>query len=380
MGGDWRDKAGGLMCVGHSAASFGDMTRALVDAGVCGIILNSSAFSDAETTAGLIYSIKHYAARPLFIGVRHETLDRVADSTGFSSLPSMRQLWMSGDAELARHIGQVWGRELRKVGVDMTLGPSVDVTRSLSARSSGVSLQSTARRVARIGAAFIEGQQSEGVATSAAHFPGSGDIKYGRQQDLPHLPHGIARLDEVELLPFRAAVEARVAGMTVGHVLFDALDGNAPASLSRAIVFGLLRQKLGYRGLVMIDDVDNRALTRRFSRDAIARSGVGSGADCFLCASRPETAFELIDAIVRGVSEGEIFPERIESARRRIAPLLHRYVRGPGQPSDSGCFVGAPARAARALIGPGVSLDPGIDAPAHVGPGALATDKKQYQH
>jgi beta-N-acetylhexosaminidase len=170
--------------------------------------------------------------------------------------------------------------------------------------------------------------------------------------------------------------------MMVGHLFFDALDERAPASMSRAIVFGLLRQKLGYRGLVVIDDVDDPALIAGHSRAMIARLGVASGADCFLCARHPETAFDLIRAIDQGVRAGEILPERIESARRRIAPLLHRYVRGVGSTLDqsAGAYLVQKGQDQSGLTLSAASLDPGVDAASHVGPRSLATDKKQHQH
>lgn len=376
MGGDWRDKAGGLMCVGHSSASLCDGTRALLDAGVCGVILCASAFGEAEKTALLIHAIKQYAARPLFVGVEHETVEGALAHSGFTPLSLGRKLAISADVELSRHVGEMLGRQLRAVGVDMTLGPCLNVSVGNSPHSADQNLGRRAELVAKMGAALILGQQSEGVAACAMHFPGAGEVSHKERPDFPRRPHGISRLEEVELLPFRAAGAARVAGMVVGHLLLEALDDKLPASLSRAIVFGLLRQRLGYRGLVMIDDVDSLALGSHLGRDAIARLGVASGADCFLCGRRPETAFELISAIDRGVSEGAILPERIESARRRIAPLLHRYVRDPGSNPDlsrlgqerSGLSLG------------GTLLDPGIDSAPHVDPGALTAHKKQHHH
>lgn len=376
MGGDWRDKAGGLMCVGHSSASLCDGTRALLDVGVCGVILRDSAFGEADKTARLIHSIKQYAARPLFVGVDHETVESALAQSGFASLSLEGKLGMTLDVELSRHVGEVLGRQLRAMGVDMTLGPCVNVSAGIFPHSTGQSRAGDAELVSKMGAALILGQQSEGVAACVAYFPGCGDRKHKGQPDLPRLPHGIARLEEAELLPFRAAGAARVAGMVVGHILLPALDDKVPASLSRAIVFGLLRQRLGYRGLVMIDDVDSLALRSHYGRDAIARLGVASGADCFLCGRRPETAFELISAIDRGVSEGEILPERIESARRRIAPLLHRYVRDPGPNPDL-------SRLDAGMSGQtfgGAVLDPRVDSAPHVDPRSLAAHKKQHRH
>lgn len=374
MGGDWRDKAGGLMCVGHSSAALCDGARALLDAGVCGVILRDAAFCDAASAAELIHALKRYAARPLFVGVDHRTLENVREDSGISPLSLGREWARSADVELARRVGEVLGRELRAVGVDMTLGPCVNVSPESSGRRPEGG-PTAPELVAEMGAALIEGQQSEGVAACAMYFPGQAEGLPGADGQLHAVPHGIATLEETELRSFRAAAAARVAGMMVGHTLFSALDDKVPASLSRAIVFGLLRQRLGYRGLVMIDDVDSRALKERYSRDAIARLGVASGADCFLCMNRPETAFELIAAIDRGVSEGEILPERIESARRRIAPLLHRYVRDSARPALPPLGAGSRPGAHNSA-----SLDPRVDASSHVSPGPLTTDEKQHEH
>jgi beta-glucosidase-like glycosyl hydrolase len=166
------------------------------------------------------------------------------------------------------------------------------------------------------------------------HFPGHGDTIFDSQNTLPILPHGVSRLEEFELRPFQAAITERCAGMMLGHISFAALDPEHPASLSRAIVFGLLRQKLKYRGFLMIDDIDMGALTRESSREQVATAGVASGADCFLCARIPSSAYEVIDAIERGVQAGTILPERIETARRRIGSLIHRYQQDPGEAPD----------------------------------------------
>lgn len=335
MGDDWRDKAASLMCVGMGSAQLDDQVRALIDVGVSGVVLNQKRLDRPESVAELIHSIKSYAARPLFVAVDHEGAGRSRLQGGFTRLPEATELGRLADPELARSIGQILGKELRAVGVDMTLGPVLDLSTNPNNESmSRRSLGSDPERVADLAAAMISGQQSEGVAACGKHFPGHGDTYQDSNLALPELNHGVSRLEKVELKPFEAAIEARMAGMMVGHILFRVLDEVLPASLSRAIVFGLLRQKLAYRGFLMIDDVDMVALSQRFTKAEIAVRGVLSGADCFLCGRRPQSAFELIEAIVAGVNTGEIPPERIESARRRVAPLLHRYARDPGSNPD----------------------------------------------
>lgn len=335
MGGDFRDKAGGLICVGHLSPTCDDRLRRLLDLGVSGVLLYGAAYRHPEEVARLTHSIKMRAGRPVFIAVDHEAAAYHDEAWGFSRMPEATALGAAGDQELARHVGQVLGRELWAVGVDMTLGPVLDVaTNPDNPVLKDRALDSDPDMVALLGAALIAGQQSEGVAACAKHFPGHGDTLVDSKRSLPSLPHGVDRLEAVELRPFQAAIEERCAGMMVGHLSFAALDPEHPASLSRPIVYGLLRQKLGYRGFVMIDDIDMGALTHRFSRAEVATYGIMSGADCFLCACLPESASELIDAIDAGVQSGAILPERIEAARRRTNSLLHRYSHDPGVAPD----------------------------------------------
>jgi len=335
MGVDWREKAAGLMCVGMGARQLDDFTRALLDAGVGGVLLYQKRLDGPEHVAALVHALKKYAGRAVYVAIDHEGAERSPLQGGFTRFPEASRLGELGDVELARSAGQVIGRELRSVGIDMTLGPVLDVaTNSNNPAVGNRALASEVEMVARLGAALIEGQQSEGVAACGKHFPGHGDTFLDSNESLPILSHGVARLEDLELKPFHAAIAARMSAMMVGHILFHALDQDHPASLSRPIVYGLLRQKLSYRGFLMIDDVDMGALGHRYSKAEIAELGVASGADTFLCARRPESAYELIDAIAKGVSTGAVLPERIEAARRRIAPILHRYVRDPGAHPD----------------------------------------------
>lgn len=345
------------MCIGLAKPTLDDRTRNLLDFGACGVVLHGEAFGDPSHVAELIHAIKSHAARPIFVGVDQRVAVDNSRQTAFSDLPTGHQLAEVGDVELARHVGQLMGRELRAVGVDVTLGPCLEIS---SGKARGASLGSDAEQVAQLAAALIRGQQAQGVAACASLFTDT-----GRGPDsaaTPRLAYDMARLDEVELRPFHFGIQARVAGIRLGQVHLDALDPKTPALLSRAIVFGLLRQRMGYRGMVMIDDVNGMGLANRYGWATLGALGVMSGADCFLCLKRPGSAFELIDAIERGVDEGTILPERLEAARRRIAPLLHRYVHDPGPRPDLSRLGGR-------------RLDPGIDASTHVGPGTLTADE-----
>src|SRR5690606_2927497 len=128
------ERAGGLMCVGLPLAKLDDRTRAFIDAGACGVLLREQALSDAHSVAELSHRLKVYAGRPLFVAVDHEAMQRTQADSGFSRVPTSRALGERGEIEFARYVGQIIGRELRAVGVDVTLGPTMDVASSAHAK------------------------------------------------------------------------------------------------------------------------------------------------------------------------------------------------------------------------------------------------------
>lgn len=322
----WTDKAAALTCIGVSSSVLGDPTRRLIDRGVGGVLLYEVSFERAEEAHGLIDSLKSYAGRELFVAIDHEGGARSRLTKGFTRLPPLHELGKTRDAGYAREVGRVLGRELRAIGVDVCLGPVLDVATHPENPVIGErSLGADPLVVAELGTAVSRGLQEEGVAACGKHFPGHGDTVIDSNHNLPVLPHGVDRMEDVELVPFTRAVEGKIAAMLVGHILFRALDPHYPASMSRPILYGLLRQRLGYRGLVITDDVDMGALTKHFPAQQIAEKAIAAGADCFLCARRPETALDLIEAIGQGVERGTVLPERVEAARRRVDALLHRY-------------------------------------------------------
>lgn len=321
---EWRRKAAELMCIGLRQPALDDMTRELIDAGVSGVLLYDLELPDPERTRELISLIRSRAGRPLFVAVDQEGATHSRLQNGFTPLPSLWALGQKNNPELASELGKLIAREMRAVGIDLVLGPVLDVATNpdntlIGERAAG----RDAVRVATITSSLIRSMQSEGLRACGKHFPGHGDTTFDSNVQLPILNHRMARLESVELVPFEAAVQARVAAIMVAHVLFPALDPDRPASISRPILYGILRQRLGYRGMVISDDVGMRAIADHFSPAEIAMGGIEAGVDCFLCARQPEDALRLADALADAVMAGRILPERIESARRRVRAMLH---------------------------------------------------------
>jgi beta-N-acetylhexosaminidase len=332
---DQKAKAAELMCIGLREPVVDDTTRELLDLGVAGVLLYDIDLPDPQTAHELIYLLKQRAGRPILVAVDHEGAARSRLQRGFTVLPPMERLGRLDDVEMADQVGVLIGRELRAVGIDMALGPVLDVATNRDNPIIGDrSIGRDAAKVARLATALARAMQREGVAACGKHFPGHGDTELDSNKQLPVLSHRMGRLESVELVPFEAAVKARFAAMMVAHILFPALDPKRPASISRPILYGLLRQRLGYRGMVLSDDVDMAALRGHFTLEEIAAGGIEAGVDCFLCARRPRTARELVSAIGAGLESGAILPERVEASRRRIQALIHGYGRGPVEHPD----------------------------------------------
>ncbi|HMI83766.1 MAG TPA: beta-N-acetylhexosaminidase, partial [Polyangiaceae bacterium] len=198
-------------------------------------------------------------------------------------LPPMRVFGKIGDAALVRQAAAVLGRELSALGINLNFAPVLDVDSNPDNPIIGDrAFSSDTDSVARFGRAFIEGLQEQGVLACGKHFPGHGDTNKDSHLDLPRVKHDKARLDSIELPPFRTASLREVAALMTAHVVYDELDRETPATLSRRICTNLLRSEIGFRGVLFSDDLEMRALSDRFSIEQTADGAVRAGCDALL--------------------------------------------------------------------------------------------------
>ena len=217
---------------------------------------------------------------PLLIGVDQEggTLMALPDATPF---PGNLALGAAGSPDLARRAGHAMGRELAALGININYAPVCDVI--LNADNPVVGTRSfggDAAQVAELSAALVAGLQAAGVAATAKHFPGHGDTAMDSHHGTPIVPHDVERLRRVELLPFVAAVQAGVKLVMTAHVALPALTGrdDLPATLSPAVLRGLLRGELGFAGVIISDALDMQAIRQGagFALDAVAAALAGA--------------------------------------------------------------------------------------------------------
>jgi beta-N-acetylhexosaminidase len=322
----------GLFAVGfHGLAPSAEVVE-LIRRGAYGVILFGRNVESAEQVAELVAALKRAAGRPLLVSIDQEggRVARLRAPQGFTELPPMRAVGATGDEGLAYEVGALLGRELRAVGVDHDYAPVVDVdTNPANPVIGDRAFSRDPAEVARLGTALARGLQAAGVAACAKHFPGHGDTSQDSHKDLPRLPHDLARLRAVELVPFRALAAAGVASCMTAHVVFDALDRERPATLSEPVL-RLLRTECGYDGCVISDDLEMKAVAEHYPLEVTVPAALGAGVDAFLVCHQAAVQHRAIDLAREAVEGGVVTRERLAEARRRVAALL----RWAGPPPD----------------------------------------------
>lgn len=290
----------------------------------------------AELTAQL-----HAAAKyPLLIAIDQEggTVARLRD--GFSESPGALALASIAHAG-ATHTEAVSGvlaREMQAVGINWTYAPVLDVT--YNADNPTVGTRSFGRDPQRIGAyaaAAVRGFQANGVAACAKHFPGLGDTATDTHLALPRLDTSLEHLRRVDLSPYRACLDADLAAIMTTHTIFNALDAEHPATLSAHIVKRLIREELGFAGVVISDCMEMKAIDDHYGVADSAVLGAQAGLDILLyshTAAKQAAAFE---HLLTAVQRGDVPESVIDAANARIATLKARFPAQKGELNRVAC-------------------------------------------
>jgi len=336
------EKAGQMLVCGWSDVQPGDSARlnahaaALIDdlrAG--GIVLMGRNISPPEQLRAVIGSMQARAQashlRPLFVATDQEggRVQRLAPPA-YSARRSAHEIGQTGDGNGARQAAASLGRELASAGINWDFAPVLDVNNNpqnpvIGTRSYG----SEPDLVAQMGAAAVQGLQRDArIMACGKHFPGHGDTDTDSHFALPRIPHPRARLDAVELAPFRAVIAAGVASIMTAHILFPALDAALPATLSPAILTGLLREEMGFDGLIITDDLEMKGVAARWGAPEAAVLAVEAGADLLLCCHARTTQYAIRDALVNAVQTARLSEARLDSSLARIARAKAQWLGG----------------------------------------------------
>lgn len=291
-----------------------------------GFILFAENFESYEQTKKLIEDIKSTSDIPMFISIdqeggRVQRLKELSDAE-VTIIPPMYNLGLTNDVDLAYEVGQVVGEELRVFDINMNFAPVLDIYSNpentvIGNRSFGT----TSSLVSNMALSFAKGQESTGIISVYKHFPGHGDTLEDSHNTLPIITKTKEELMELELIPFIDAIENDADVIMVGHLAVPEItNDNTPASLSKEIVTGLLKEELGFDGLVITDALNMGALTKNYTEEEIYVNAINAGVDILLMA---DFDTETVEIIKENIKNRTIKMEEIDDSVKKILELKY---------------------------------------------------------
>ena len=283
-----------------------------------GVILFRRNVESVDQLRALIDALHQLPSRPL-VSIDHEGGKVVRVGPPFTDFPPARLI---GDKKTAASVGRAIGRELASVGIDIDYAPVLDVDSNPANPIIGErAFSASPSEAAELALAFADAMWAAGVVPCGKHFPGHGDTDRDSHLELPVVHKSRAQLEEVELSPFRAAVAHGIPLLMTAHVLYPALDPNHPATLSAPILQGILREELGFQGVIVSDDLEMRALGDGTSLPDAAVASLNAGCDWLLICNDFANTQRTFDRLNEALAEGEIDHALLRASAARIDAL-----------------------------------------------------------
>lgn len=303
-----------------------DLKYWLQELNIGGVILLGG--SAAELTLRT-QQLQQWARLPLFVAadIEEGVGQRFTGATWFPppmALGKMAESNLEEAIDFAFSMGRITAQEALSIGINWILAPIVDVNNNPD--NPVINIRAFGDRsdvVSKLATAFIKGANSFPVLTTAKHFPGHGDTITDSHLDLPKINHNQTRLNQVELPPFQAAIEAGVDGVMSAHLLIETWDNQNPATLSHHILTEQLREKLNFQGLIVTDALIMGGVAKYSPSNEICVQAIKAGADILLMPSNP---LEAIDSVEKAVTSGIISEERINDSLKRIQKAKEKFI------------------------------------------------------
>lgn len=323
----WKGKR--VTAINHEIASI------IKDYHIGGVILFEENFEGRNQTKQLIQSFQSMAKIPLMFAVDQEG-GLITRIPFFPKMPGNMALGATGNSEIARKVGLAIGSELNRLGIHINFGPVLDINNNpdnpvIGVRSFGDNIEN----VTKMGLAYMTGLNEAGVAAVGKHFPGHGDVNLDSHYILPSSTKTLIQLSELELIPFQATIDNGIQGIMTAHITFsqidletaksikDGLPIEIPATLSYEIMNDLLREKMGFKGLLFTDAMNMSAVSNHFKSVDSAIRAINAGADVLLMPINLKLVYE---GLIEAVKSGKISENRINESVSRILKLKMDYV------------------------------------------------------
>lgn len=295
---------------------------------VGGIIVNKKNITSPSQMVAYMNSLKEENKNnvPLFFGIDQEG-GRIAKLPGdLRAIPSHFEIGKQNDPSFAFEIGTVLGKLVSSFGFNVNFAPVLDINSNpenpvIGDRSFGINPDV----VSKLGIQMMKGIQGENIIPAIKHFPGHGDTSVDSHDELPVVQKTMPELEQMELIPFKQAIAEGADMVMIAHILLPSIDPEFPSSMSEAIITDLLREKIGFDGVVITDDMTMEAITNSFDIGKASVMSVKAGADIVMVAHEFENVVKAITALTTAVENGEITEERIDQSVERILKLKNKY-------------------------------------------------------
>ena len=325
-----RQKIGQLFLVGCQGEVLGNHEQLLIEeyqfAGVILFKRNCGAPAELMSLCRAVW--KSFDAMPPFIAIDQEGGRVHRLPAPFSHFPAAARIGARHDRELAYRLGNATAAELRLAGVNLNFAPVLDVQSNPNSPIIGDrAFAAEPKQVIEIAAAWTQGLREGGVIPCGKHFPGHGDTDKDSHFELPIVRKSLDELQATELPPFADASRNRIEALMTAHVAYPGLDAKLPATLSEAIVTGLLRHQLGYDGVVFSDDMEMKAISDRYSVEAATGLAVRAGVDVLLFCHEIDKAAAAFEFLCAEAESDAAVRARIEDSYRRVTELKRRYLK-----------------------------------------------------
>lgn len=321
------EKIGQMLIVSYrSSEADENLINILNDVKPGGFILFSENFESYEQAKKFVDDVNSTSDIPMFISVDQEggmvqRLKQLTDQK-VTVIPSMYELGLTNDEELAYDVGRVMGEELRVFDINMDFAPVLDIYSNPNNTVIGTrAFGTTSETVSKMALSFSKGLESTGIISVYKHFPGHGDTDEDSHYTLPVITKTKEELLELELIPFMEAIDEDADVIMIGHLAVPSITGDdTPASLSKEIITDLLKEELGFDGLVITDALNMAALTNDYTKKEIYINAINAGVDILLMASPSKEAVQIIK---EAVVNGDITEEQINTSVEKILRLKY---------------------------------------------------------
>lgn len=296
---------------------------------VGGVILFQNNIKDSSQLVKLINSIKKYNVEnpiPLFISIDEEGGRVTRMPKEVRKLPSSREIGKVGSKDVAYNVGLTVGEELRSFGINMNFAPVMDINNNPANKVIGDrAFGDNPQTVSELGVEVMKGLKNAEVIPALKHFPGHGNTSVDSHEDLPIINKDIESLEKFEMLPFKKGIEEGADVIMIAHILLPQLDKDNPSTLSPVIIKDILREKFGFQGVVITDDISMKAISNKYGVGESALKALKAGSDIVLSCYTPDKQEEMINFIKKSVKDGSLSEEEIDEKLYRILELKNKY-------------------------------------------------------